>query len=418
MAFSAVVANAAHGPVSSSDTLKRPSRKEESQIVVEKSKPSVLKSLQQTVVVDSGSKRTTSPDRDPTSNRLSSSLDSSYGGGDIDKPSDTLNSFDGANEAVEDGPTASNLSDGVARMGINMDCRDEHPDITMVIGSQCDLGSIRQPGHEVAKLPQLEQCRLDSSMNTDKKVRTRPEWDWRSDLQSQMQSSTKLQVEDISSYDSRRHHPEEDIIDSRFLSNLSSSNLDTNHMASRSSLPCEISGVNDSNSRSSLDRDSERLHLPNGFGEKSMTSVEHSLFANEGRNKINNAEDALISDILSLDFDPWDESLTSPHNLAELLGQVDQRSSALKPSNLLKQHNSQSRFSFARYEESSNQAYDSENHSIYGQLSRSQPIQESVVSRDIYRDHLGSLNGFASNYSGGLDNFAASPLFSSHKNPG
>ncbi|KAL9284066.1 putative transcription factor C2H2 family [Arabidopsis thaliana] len=420
--FSAVVANAAHGPVSSNDILKRPSRKEESQIVMDKVKPSVLKPLQHNVVV-SGSERITAPDRDPTSNRLSSSVDSAYGGRDIDqpsaysgrdidKPSSTVSSFDAANEAVEDVPTVSNLLDGVACMGITMNCRDERPDITMAIGSQSDQGSIRQPGSEVSKLPDLEQCRIDSSINTDKKAisledripRTRPGWDWISDLQSQMQGSSKLQVEDISTLDSQRPHPEEDIIHSRLLSNLSSSSLDTNHMASRSSLPCEVRG-------------SDRLHLPNGFGEKSMSSVEHSLFANEGRNKVNNAEDAILSNILSLDFDPWDESLTSPHNLAELLGEVDQRSSTLKPSNFLKQHNNQSRFSFARYEESSNQAYDSENYSIYGQLSRDKPIQESAMSRDIYRNNLGSVNGFASNFAGGLDNFAASPLFSSHKNP-
>ncbi|KAL1208577.1 hypothetical protein V5N11_008054 [Cardamine amara subsp. amara] len=415
LAFSAVVANAAHGLVSSSDVLKRPSRKEESQTVVDKSKLSVLKPLHHNVVVDSGLKRTTSPDRDPISSRLSSSLDSSYDGRDIDKPSATVNSFDDLNEAVEDGPTVSNLSVGVASMGITTNSWEECPDITMAIGSQCDQGS---------ELPLVEQCRMDSSINTDKKAipseggvpRSRPEWDWRSDLQSQMQVSSKLEVEDISSCDSQRHHPEEDITQSRFLSNLSSSILDTNHLASRSSLPGEISGVDDSNSRSCLDR-SDTLHLPNGFGEKTLSNVEHSLFANGGRNKIGNAEDEIISNILSLDFDPWDESLTSPHNFAELLGQVDQRSSTLKASNLIKQHNSQSRFSFARYEESSNQAFDSENHSFYGQLSRDQPIQESVVNRDIYQDNLGSLNGFASNYSGGLDNFAASPFFSSYKNP-
>ncbi|XP_023636120.1 uncharacterized protein LOC17876101 isoform X2 [Capsella rubella] len=447
LAFSAVVANAAHGPVSSSHILKRPSRKEESQIVVEKSKPSIFKSSQHNVVVDSGSKITTLPDRDPTSNQLSSSVDSSYGGGDIDKPSATVNSFDDANEAlneaVEDGPIVSNLSDDVARMGIDMNRRNEHPNSTMAIGSQCDQGSIRQPGHEVSKLPQLEQCRMDSSINTDKNAilsedrvpLTRP------DLQLQVQGSSKLEVEDRTLLGSQQHHLEEDTSRSRFISNLPSSILDTNHMASRSSLPCEnlgLSGVNDSNLRSSLDRGSDRLHLPNGhlpngFGDKSMTNVghslfpnegrnkintvEHSLFANEGRNKFNSAEDAIISNILSLDFDPWDESLTCPHNLAELLGEVDQRSSTLKPSNLLKQHNGQSRFSFARYDESNNQAYDSENHNIYGLLSKNQPIQESVGSRDIYRGNLGSLNGFTSNYSGGLDNFAASPLFSSHKNP-
>ncbi|KAG2311068.1 hypothetical protein Bca52824_022625 [Brassica carinata] len=423
LAFSAVVANAVDGPVSSSDILKRPSRKDENQINVEKSKPVVLKPLQHNVVVDSGSKRITSPDRDPPSNRLSSSLDSSYDGRDIDKPSATVNSFDDLDEAVEDDPTVSNLSRGVSQMEITTNSRNERPDISTAVGSKCDQASIRQPGHEVSKLPHLEHCRKDSSVNADKNAIpsetevpcTIPEWDWRSELQSHMQVSSKSDMEDISSLDSQRHHhPEEDNSHSRFLSNSSSPILDSNLLASRSSLPSELPGVNDSNLRLSSDRGSDRLHLPNGFGEESMFSVEHSLFANEGRNKVRSAEDDLISNILSLDFDPWDESFTSPNKLAELLGGVDQRSSTVnKPSNLLKQHNSQSRFSFARYEESSKQVYERENHSIYGQVSRNQP----VVSQDMYQNNLGSLNGFASNYSGGLENFATSPVFPSYKTP-
>ncbi|XP_056854898.1 uncharacterized protein LOC130506005 isoform X2 [Raphanus sativus] len=441
LAFSAVVANAAHGPVSSSNVLKRPSNKEENQKVVDKSKLRVLKPLQPNVVVGSGTKRATSPDRDSPSNRLSSSTDSSYDGRDVDKPSATVNSFDDSDEAVEDDPIVGNLRVGVSQDGctvgnlavavsqieIATNSRDERPDIPMAVGSKCDQGSSRQSDHEVSKLSHLEQCKMDSSIKTDKKdipsesgfPHTRPEWDWRLDLQSQMQFSSKLDVEDISSLHNQRHHREEDVTNSLFLSNSSSSILDSNHLASRSSLPCEPSGVNGSNLRFPSDRGSDRLHFPSGFGEKSMFSADHSLFANEGRNKVRSAEDEVISNILSLDFDPWDESLTSPQNLAELLGKVDQRASPLKPSNLLKQHNSQSRFSFARYEESSNQAFDRENHSIYGQFSRDQPIRESVVSRDIYRDNLGNLIGFASNYSGGLleDVVAASPLFSSHKTP-
>ncbi|XP_018457202.2 uncharacterized protein LOC108828128 isoform X2 [Raphanus sativus] len=441
LAFSAVVANATHGPVSTSDVVKRPS-----QIGVDKSKPRVLKPLEHDAIVDSGSKRTTSPDRDPPSNRLSSSTDSSYDGRDLAKPSATVNTFDDTDETVEEDPTVSNLSTVVSQMEITTSLRDERPDtvsnlstvvsqmeittslrderpdMAMAIGSKCDPGSIRQPGHEVSTSSHLEQCRVDSANTDEKAIRsetevpyTKPEWDWRSDLQSQMQVSSKWDVEDKSSLDSQRHHPEEDIILSRFLSNSSSSILNSNRLASSSScsLPSEHSGVNDSNLRFSSD--SDRLHLPNGYGEKSMFSVEHSLFANDGRNKVRNGEDDKIPNILGLDFDPWDES---PNNLAELLGEVDQRaSSTLKPGNLLKQHNSQSRFSFARYEESSNQAFDRENHSIYGQFSRDQAVPESVVSRDIYRDNLGSVNGFASNYSGGLESFAASPLYSSYKAP-
>ncbi|KAG2274575.1 hypothetical protein Bca52824_057130 [Brassica carinata] len=228
----------------------------------------------------------------------------------------------------------------------------------------------------------------------------------RSDLQSQMQVSSKWDVEDISSLDSQRHHlEEEDIKLSRFLFNSSSSILNSNRLASCSSLPSGHPGVNNSNLRFSSE--SDRLHLPNIYGEKSMFSVEHSLFANDGMKKVRNGEDDKIPNILELDFDPWDESVTSPNNLAELLGEVDQRSSTLN----------QSKFSFARYGESSNQGFERENRSIYGQFSRDQPISESVASRDIYRDNLGSVNGFASNYSGGLESFIASPLYSSYKAP-
>ncbi|KAL0735212.1 hypothetical protein Bca4012_011422 [Brassica carinata] len=395
LAFSAVVANAAHGPVSTSDVLKRPS-----QIVVDKSKPRVLKPLERNAVVDSGSKKTTSPDRDPPSNRLSSSTDSSYDGRDLAKPSATVNSFDDTDEVVEEDPTVSNLSAVVSQMEITTNLRDERPDTAMAIGSKCDQGSIRQPGHEVSTSPHLEQCRVNSANTEEKAIPsetevpyTKPEWDWRSDLQSQMQVSSKWDVDDISSLNTQRHHPEEESILSRFLSNSSSSILDSNRLASCSSLPSEHSGVNNSNLRFSSD--SDRLHLPNRYGEQSMFSVERSLFANDGRNKVRNGEDDKIPNTLGLDFDPWDESLTSPNNLAELLGEVDQRSSALKPGNLLKQNNSQSRFSFAR----------------------NQPLPESVVSRDIYRDNLGSVNGFASNYSGGLESFTASPSYSSYKAP-
>ncbi|XP_009131954.2 agglutinin-like protein 5 isoform X1 [Brassica rapa] len=420
LAFSAVVANAAHGPVTSSNILKRPSGKEENQKAVDKSKLRGLKPLQHNVAVDSGTKRATSPDRDSPSNRLSSSTDSSYDGKDVVQPSAAVNSSDDSEEGVEDDPTVANLSLGVSQMEITTDSRDDRPDIA--IGSKCDQGSNRQPDHEISKLPHLEQCKMDSSTNIDKKAIpsgvpcTRPEWDWRSDLQSQMQVSSKLDAEDnISSFESQRHYREEGVTHSRFLSSSSSSILDSNHLASRASLPCELLGVNSSNLRFPSDRGSDRLHLQNGFGEKSMFNVDHSLFANEGRNKDSSAEDEVISNILSLDFDPWDETLTSPQNWAELLGRVDQRSSPLKPSNLLKQQNSQSRFSFAQ--ESSNRAFDRDNHSIYGQFSREQPIPESVVSRDIYRDNLGNLNGFASNYSGGLEHVTASPLFSSYKTP-
>ncbi|KAF6134837.1 hypothetical protein GIB67_002238 [Kingdonia uniflora] len=67
-------------------------------------------------------------------------------------------------------------------------------------------------------------------------------------------------------------------------------------------------------------------------------------------------ESSIISNILSMDFDTWDESLASPHNLAKLLSKGDTDHGSLKSSNSWKvQNNNQSRFSFARQEDYVNQ---------------------------------------------------------------
>ncbi|EYU36226.1 hypothetical protein ABFS82_14G247400 [Erythranthe guttata] len=62
-------------------------------------------------------------------------------------------------------------------------------------------------------------------------------------------------------------------------------------------------------------------------------------------------ESSIISNMLSIGFDRWDESLTSPQNLAKLLGETDKRQESFGIPISRKIHNSnQSRFSFAREE--------------------------------------------------------------------
>ncbi|KAG7564590.1 RNA recognition motif domain eukaryote [Arabidopsis suecica] len=420
LAMSTVVANAAHGPVTSSNTLQKPPLKEEIQTLAEKSKPSVLKPLQQKIVLDSGSKRTTSPNRDPSSNQISCLEESSYNSRVIDKPSAVENSFEHTNEIAEDFPDVSNLSADVAWMGITSNSRDEAPGVPVGIGTHCDQGSIRQPDNDVQN---LERCRKDSPTTTYAEAGisqngihgSRPEWDWRSGSRSQIDVKAQVDVNDFSSFNNNRRDVAEAVSHSTYMFSSSSSILDSNHLASGSFQTRETSARMDSNTGSTFEIGSDSLHLPNRFSEKAISKMEHSLFANEGRSNIQNAEDDIISNIL--DFDPWDESLTSPHNFAKLLGQSDHSASTLESSNLLKQHNDQSRFSFARHEESNNQAYDNKSYSIYGQLSRDQPLQEFGVNRDMYQDKLGSQNGFASNYSGGYEQFAASPGLSSYKSP-
>jgi CCR4-NOT transcription complex subunit 4 len=420
LATSTVVTKAANGPVSSSNSLQKAPLKEEIQSLAEKSKPGVLKPLQQKIVLDPESKRTTSPNRDPSSNQISCLVESSYNSRVIDKPSAVENSLEHTSEIAEDVFDVGKLSADVAWMGITTNSRDETPGVPVVIGTHCDLGSITQSDNDVQN---LEQCRKQSPTNTYAEADislngihgSRPEWDWRSGLQSQIDVKEPLEVNDFSSFNNNRRGIAEAVSHSTSKFSSSISILDSNHLASRSFQNRETSCGMDSKTGSSFEIGSDRLHLPNGFSEKAMSNMEHSLFANEGRSNIQNTEDDIISNIL--DFDPWDESLTSQHNFAKLLGQSDHRASTLESSNLLKQHNDQSRFSFARHEESNSQAYDNRSYSIYGQLSRDQPLQEFGANRDMYQDKLGSQNGFASNYSGGYEQFATSPGLSSYKSP-
>ncbi|XP_073139119.1 uncharacterized protein [Henckelia pumila] len=70
----------------------------------------------------------------------------------------------------------------------------------------------------------------------------------------------------------------------------------------------------------------------------------------------NMGENSIISNILSMDFDSLDESLTSPQNIAKLLGETDKPQGSFGVSGSWKiQNSNQSRFSFAR-EEDTNQA--------------------------------------------------------------
>ncbi|CAA7038215.1 unnamed protein product [Microthlaspi erraticum] len=100
----------------------------------------------------------------------------------------------------------------------------------------------------------------------------------------------------------------------------------------------------------------------------------------------------------------WSELAEANSYVAKLLDESDRKASTLEPSNLLQQQNDQSRFSFPRHEKSNNQACDYNNtYCMYGQRSRDQSTLEFGQSQ----------NGFASNLSGGYEQFAASPALRS-----
>ncbi|KAJ7980940.1 RNA binding (RRM/RBD/RNP motifs) family protein [Quillaja saponaria] len=121
--------------------------------------------------------------------------------------------------------------------------------------------------------------------------------------------------------------------------------------------------------------------------------------ANSGINaSLDRGESSIISNILSMDFDTWDDSLASPQNLAKLLRDKDEQPGPLKVSSSWKaQNNNQSRFSFARQENYRNKAFDvypSVNASA--RLPKNHSFIQDFAERDFYTDKLGIGNGFSS----------------------
>lgn len=107
-------------------------------------------------------------------------------------------------------------------------------------------------------------------------------------------------------------------------------------------------------------------------------------------------ESSIISNILSIDFDPWDESLTSPQNLAKLLGENDKQGSFGVPGSWKNHTSSQSRFSFAREEEPRSEASGFGQSVDYFTKSSTQRSfgHEFPNSKSFQHEKLDSRNGF------------------------
>lgn len=168
-------------------------------------------------------------------------------------------------------------------------------------------------------------------------------------------------------------------------------------------------------SNSDWDRTTENSYLfPNEEKMKHVGKFEDEVSKVDRIATADMGESSIISNILSMDFDSWDEPLTSPQNFAKLLGETDKRQGSLGVSSSWKVQNSnQSRFSFAREEEEGviNQVFDVE--PFVGNNSRAlnnnRHFSQGFVSNgDFYHDKLGNYNGFSSVGVDEPDNFFSS----------
>ncbi|KAI8523947.1 hypothetical protein RHMOL_Rhmol13G0111200 [Rhododendron molle] len=288
---------------------------------------------------------------------------------------------------------------------------------------------------------------------------TREESDWSSDSQTQVgkrdsQVASPEVKEDFRSFEDQGCKDSEIVTSTSYLPNLSNSFHVSRQSSLYSSQQNEPYGsgmfnkdpqiVDNRVDKGLLLHSSDVPKVPNGYSEDmiskyigSDTTVGHSFslpsevkkkvvgrFGSEASDADHNVaadmgESSIISNMLSMDFDAWDESLTSPQNLVKLLGDNNRREASIKLSSSWKvQNSSQSRFSFARQEESKNGVSDigpSLNNN--GRVPKDRVLGLELPEKSKFNtDKLGDFNGFSTFNNEEPDKFAGSySYFSSNK---
>ncbi|KAJ9181628.1 hypothetical protein P3X46_009740 [Hevea brasiliensis] len=105
-------------------------------------------------------------------------------------------------------------------------------------------------------------------------------------------------------------------------------------------------------------------------------------------------ESSIISSILSMDFDAWEDTLTSPQSLVKLLAETDRQHNSLRiPSLRRVKDSNQSRFSFARQDDFFNQESNF-GHSVADAICNSSSFCHSNEKKDFCMDrHYDISNG-------------------------
>ncbi|KAL3625936.1 hypothetical protein CASFOL_030465 [Castilleja foliolosa] len=123
-------------------------------------------------------------------------------------------------------------------------------------------------------------------------------------------------------------------------------------------------------------------------------------------------ENNIISNILSMEFDPWDEPLTSPQNISKFVGDTDKQQGSFGPPGSWKTHNSnQSRFSFAREGEHNSHVSGSGQSTDYYEhaFKQQRPFGHDMSSsNNLYLDTTVNRNGLHIFSGREPDNFASS----------
>ncbi|KAF8402776.1 hypothetical protein HHK36_010866 [Tetracentron sinense] len=379
------------------------------------------------------------------------------------KPSNITNSIDltrhscsagpGKDENVDAEGKIQSLCSGLSSISIDSHLPDDHSDVIRIRPNSLVSNNfpIRSPGNQGLQQYYVEQFRdplsspaLRKSATASNGVVIQRDKSGRLDSPTQvLQNTCSVVEEDSLAFDDERLKESEVANHQSYLPHSSHKFHSRCHSwqhsetCSTSNLNADPRIVHKKVDEAFVPFNSDDAVLSNGYNENKVGSSDEldrvweqpSLFSNakEGKylgkfdddltNVVKNAavdtgESSIISNILSMDFDSWDDSLTSPLNLAKLLSEPDKQHDSLKISSSWKAQNSnQSRFSFARQEDFANQATDLESSfsNIGHAPKRYSVLQEFVENKDPY---LGMRrNGFSSSSFEESDSFPSGHSF-------
>ncbi|XP_040992547.1 uncharacterized protein LOC121239370 [Juglans microcarpa x Juglans regia] len=473
LAFPSAVTGLAQASTLNSDVGKRPTPNEDIQTMNQTSKES-LNLLKQHRIMDSPtnpSKKLATPDGTRASLTLSSdfacppaSVDNDRG---ISLPPETTNSAYSEESCgstteklgVESDRQIQNLCSDMSLISIDRIARDEHAVAVRPHDSLYDPILIKEPGNQGLQQDYAEQNREPLISTVGKATAmngvyvSREQYDCKSDSRTRGIQDTSSEVEDdILSFESQRLKDPEVVSRSTYLTNLGNSfHVSRSHplqhgedygaLSLNADRPISVDNrVNDGsllhsssisvisnafpenlvNNASGLDMTLEHSFLhPNDNKGKQMGSFLGGVTNNEGNAAgLDKGESSIISNILSMDCDTWGESLASPQNLANLFRESDKQSGSRIISGSWKApNNNQSRFSFARHEESRSQPFDvQQSFDAFEQLPMSRSFSQYCGGRDLYLDKQGIGNGFSSRNFEESENLAnIHPVFSPNK---
>ncbi|XP_012571318.1 uncharacterized protein [Cicer arietinum] len=314
-----------------------------------------------------------------------------------------------------------NLSYELSSVDLDRNAQNEHYNITKPSSPPTDFVLVKPmqsqgSQHNVEKFRDviITNAASKSSVLDNEFYNSKERYDLKLDSQSQVASGyAEVDDDDVTSFDNQRLKDPEVVCHS-YSPFLRVSNNYNPHPLQHGD-PCTF--VNSGSLATNNVVGDDPKALCNGYPEKLVSTNSYRLLHDE-RNDNNigrlvseavnigsdastdKGESSIISNILSMEFDPWDDSLISPHNLAKLLSDnTDNQNGLLKKSSSCNVQTNQSRFSFARQDESKIQAFDlNPSHGANQQFLKSRSlIRDFVETTDVSLDKMGIANGFPVN---------------------